>query len=323
MEETGDVKFQQGDRHASAASAKIDRAADRVTLTGSPVLSDATSRTTAGIVTIGQKSGQITAEHGVISTYMPASSSDKVANKPSVSLGSGAAHISADTLTGSTPSGRAVYSGHARLWQGESILESDRITILRDEEKLEANGNVVALFPQTSGPGLRPASQTKTSGSTNSGATLWQLRAPQLTYWNQEGKARLEGGVKAISQQGSMESRTLEVRLSPGSSGMNPNGAGPHSANSNAGRTGARQLSSAVAQGNVMVRQADLRGSADKAEYTAADGKFILSGGHPTVTDGFGNTTAGRSLTFFVANDTISIDSQEGSRTLTRHRVEK
>jgi hypothetical protein len=28
-------------------------------------------------------------------------------------------------------------------------------------------------------------------------------------------------------------------------------------------------------------------------------------------------------LTFFVANDTILIDSQEGSRTLTKHRVEK
>jgi len=28
-------------------------------------------------------------------------------------------------------------------------------------------------------------------------------------------------------------------------------------------------------------------------------------------------------LTFFVANDTILIDSQDGSRTLTKHRVEK
>jgi hypothetical protein len=28
-------------------------------------------------------------------------------------------------------------------------------------------------------------------------------------------------------------------------------------------------------------------------------------------------------LTFFVANDTILIDSQEGLRTLTKHRVEK
>ena len=306
VEEKGDVNFQQGDRHGSASYAKIDRAADRVTLTGSPVVSDAMSRTTAGIVTIGQKSGQIVAEHGVVTTYLPS------AEGHSVNLGSGPAHISAETLTGSTSSGRVVYSGHARLWQSESVLEADRITIWRDEEKLEATGNVVAVFPQTSGPSLKRASRAKPSVA-SSGSSLWQLRAPQLTYWNEEGRARLDRGVKAVSEQGSLESRTLEVHLGPGST----------TAGANAAEASGRQLSSAVAQGNVVVHQADRRGSADTAEYTAADGKFVLSGGHPTITDACGNTTSGRSLTFFVANDTISIDSQKGSRTLTRHRVEK
>jgi lipopolysaccharide export system protein LptA len=72
-----------------------------------------------------------------------------------------------------------------------------------------------------------------------------------------------------------------------------------------------------------VVRQGDRNGRAEQAEYTAADGKFVLSGGQATVTDAASNTASGRSLTFFVANDTILLDSQEGSRTLTRHRVEK
>ncbi|MGB6845117.1 MAG: hypothetical protein WBE09_09485, partial [Candidatus Acidiferrales bacterium] len=71
------------------------------------------------------------------------------------------------------------------------------------------------------------------------------------------------------------------------------------------------------------VSQGDRRGTADQAEYTASDEKFVLSGGKPTITDASSDTTTGRSLTFFVANDTILIDSQEGSRTLTKHRVEK
>jgi lipopolysaccharide export system protein LptA len=71
------------------------------------------------------------------------------------------------------------------------------------------------------------------------------------------------------------------------------------------------------------VRQGDRRGKAEQAEYTAADGKFVLSGGNPIITDASSDTTTGHSLTFFVANDTILIDSQEGSRTLTKHRVEK
>ena len=42
-----------------------------------------------------------------------------------------------------------------------------------------------------------------------------------------------------------------------------------------------------------MVRQGDRRGTAEQAEYTAADGKFVLSGGQPTVTDAASNTAIG------------------------------
>jgi len=79
----------------------------------------------------------------------------------------------------------------------------------------------------------------------------------------------------------------------------------------------------ALAVGDVVVRQGDRRATAEQALYTATDGKFTLSGGQPTIIDASNDTTTGRSLTFYVANDTILIDSQEGSRTLTKHRVEK
>ena len=79
-----------------------------------------------------------------------------------------------------------------------------------------------------------------------------------------------------------------------------------------------------LALGSVVVRQGDRRGTAEQAEYTASDEKFVLSGGQPTLFDNASSdTTTGRSLTFYVANDTILIDSQEGSRTLTKHRIEK
>jgi hypothetical protein len=89
------------------------------------------------------------------------------------------------------------------------------------------------------------------------------------------------------------------------------------------GAVGNRQMDKALAKGGVIVRQGDRRASAEQALYSAADGKFILSGGQPTIIDASSDTTTGHSLTFFVANDTILIDSQEGSRTLTKHRVEK
>jgi lipopolysaccharide export system protein LptA len=320
LDQTGDVRFQQADRQATAAQAKMLRAGGMISLEGSPVLSDSMSRTTAFSVAINQQSGDLRAYGGVISTYLASASNS------AVNLGSGPAHISADAVSGSMSSGHVLYEGHARLWQGESVLEAERIELWRDDKKMQATGRVVAVFPQAPGSGPSLPKAPGKSPPSPSSPTLWQIRAPGLTYWSNEGKAHLEGGVTAKSDQSSLESSTLDVFLVPGSSSdaqpghsTSPTGA---SLAQPAGAPG-QQLSRILAQGGVLVRQGDRRGTGEQAEYTAADEKFVLSGGQPTLTNGSSDTTTGRSLTFFVASDTILIDSQEGLRTLTKHRVEK
>ncbi|HEY0703338.1 MAG TPA: LPS export ABC transporter periplasmic protein LptC [Candidatus Acidoferrales bacterium] len=325
LDEKGNVKFQQGDRQGSAARAHLVRATDTITMDGSPVLSDAVSRTTASSVAIDQKSGDIRATGPVLSTYLPAQGGS------AMTLGPGAGHVSAQTMTGSTISGHVIYTGHARLWQGDSVLQAEQIEVWRDDKKLVATGNVVAVFPQAAGTEIKapgpslPGAKTVTASAADPnanaphGPTLWEIHAPMLTYWSDTGKAHLETGVTAHSQEGAMESRTLDVFLTPSPI----TGASAGTAASKAAGGGARQLDRALALGGVKVRQGDRTGSAEQAEYTAADGKFVLSGGNPIITDASSDTTTGHSLTFFVANDTILIDSQTGSRTLTKHRVEK
>ena len=44
--------------------------------------------------------------------------------------------------------------------------------------------------------------------------SLWKVRAPILTYLDDEGKAHLEGGVQADSSEGSLESQSLDVFFS-------------------------------------------------------------------------------------------------------------
>jgi hypothetical protein len=95
---------------------------------------------------------------------------------------------------------------------------------------------------------------------------------------------------------------------------------GPGSANASGG---AQQISRAVGTGGVTVEEGDRKATAERGEYTAASGKFVMSGGNPTLYDGSAGTTIGRQLTFFLADDTIIVDSENGSRTLTKHRVEK
>jgi lipopolysaccharide export system protein LptA len=306
VEETGNVRFQQADRQASAARATIARPTDTITLEGSPVISDSMSRTTAVNITINQSSGELHAAGEVISTYVASSAGD------AVGLGAGAAHVSADTLSGSVSSGHVTYSGHARLWQGDSVLESEQIQIWRDDKKLEATGHVVAVFPQASGPLASLPGPAPASAASASQPTLWKVSASSLTYWNDQGRAHLAGGVVAKSDQGSLESRTLEAFLEA-----------PSAVADGTSAPGPRQLSRLLAEGNVVVREGDRRGTAERAEYTAADGKFVLSGGQPTLANAASDTTTGHSLTFFVANDTILVDSEEGLRTVTKHRVEK
>lgn len=312
--QTGHVKFQQGDRGASAERAKIVRSTDLIDLEGSPILTDAQSRTTADKVSINQKTGEVKATGGIVTTIEDSGQNN------SVGLGSGAAHVSAATLSGSTTSGHVIYSGRARLWQGESVLDAEQIEVWREEQKLKATGNVVAVFPQAAGSSATPASGASVQSVAQkkpeqSKPTLWTINAPVLTYWGQEGKAHLEGGVTARSEEGTIRSKAMDVYFA------SAGGTGSASTNGAAGPS--RQFTRAVAMGGVVVTQGDRKGVGEEADYTSADGKFVLSGGKPTVSDGSGNTTVGRSLTFFEANDTILIDSEEGSRTLTKHRVEK
>ena len=320
LDETGSVRFEQADRRASAAQAKVSRAGDTISLDGNPEFSDAMSRTAAGTVTIDQKSNMVHAAGGVVTTYSPATSAAKgsVKQGSAFNFGSGSAHVSADAISGSVATGDIVYAGHARLWQGESLLEADQIEVWRDDKKLQATGHVVAVFPQAAAPfaaslGSRPATPKKSQV----GTTLWTVRAPSMTYWDDQGKAHLEGGVAASSLQGSLTARSLDLFLSAPASTPN---VPPSTVDSAAGR----QLNRVLAEGDVVVRQGDRQGTAQQGEYTAAEEKFVLSGGQPTLIDNASSdTTTGRSLTFFVANDTILIGSQEGSRTMTKHRVEK
>ena len=208
LDQRGNVRFQQGDRRASADHANIVRANDTITLDGSPVISDSLSRTTAAYVTVNQKSGDLRATGGVVSTYIPTAKGD------ALSIGTGTAHISADSFSGTVRSNHVVvtYAGHARLWQGESVLDSDQIEVWQDDKKLQASGHVVAVFSQVSGPLTALPDKSK---ATTAGPTLWKITAPTLTYWSDQGKAHLEGGVYADSNQGSLVSRTLDLFLTP------------------------------------------------------------------------------------------------------------
>jgi lipopolysaccharide export system protein LptA len=320
------VHFVQADRRADAQHAQIVNATNTIVLTGNASISDASSHTAGEKFEIQQQTGEVSGAGGIRT---------EVVNNPpgpQTSQSREPGFISADRVDGSTAKGHLIYTGHARLWQGEAVLDANRIELWREDQQLDAQGNVVAVFPQapgqasgkTGGQSSGKVAASKQAESKQAAPVLWKIEAPRLQYWNIEGRAHLDGGVFAHSQDQSLNSQTLDVFLSPAAPPPHTMKPEPPGTNGAFPGLGSREITRAVATGSVVVKQVDRRGTGERAEYTAADQRFVLSGGSPTFTDAADETiTAGRSLTFYRASDTVSVDSETGSRTLTKHRVEK
>jgi lipopolysaccharide export system protein LptA len=322
MDLRGDVKLKEGDRSGQADHAIFQRASQTAVLTGQAVARDSTTETHAPHMTFAQNTGEILAEGGVRSTDFSGKSS-------AVQLAPVPANITSDFLQANSKTGRALYSGHARLWQGDSVLEANSIELLRDTRVLNASGNVRAVFPQAPSASTDRSTQSaqdrslelapkpvNTSQVVPKKPQLWHASSATLSYDDKAGRAHLQQNVVVQSTDQKMRGPVLDLYFTR-SQPSNP----PASGASSVG--GAQQISRAVGTGGVVVEEGDRKATAEHGEYTAANGKFVMSGGNPTLYDGSAGTTTGRQLTFFLADDTIIVDSENGSRTLTKHRVQK
>jgi lipopolysaccharide export system protein LptA len=324
IDETGDVHLRQGDAEAQSDRGLFERLTDTATLSGSVVVTNGGWRTTSQFATFRQSSNEIRAEGRVATSQLGTS--------PSImSLGAGPAHLSGDRLVFDTASGHAIYSGHARLWQGTSVVEADIVELDRSTQTLTATDHVRVIFPQAAWEPQQTPRPAAPKAGPNPGARteFWRAEAGRMIYESSKGQARLEQTVRAHSTEGTLRADSMDLFFSAqGPSRYGPAGAtsaaivvGP--AGSPGGANGEKELSKALAWGHVLLDQGSLHGTGERAEYTASEGKFVLSGGPPRVYDELGNSTSGRQLTLFFADDKILVDSELGLRTLTMHRVEK
>jgi lipopolysaccharide export system protein LptA len=313
IEQTGGVRFEDGERHGQGDRAQVDRASNTVKLDGSVILADASTRTTAQSASFVQGSNTMRADGHVLTTELRAdTATPNLAPEP--------AHVSAEHLLVDTARGHAVYSGKGRLWQGQSVVEGDTVELDSATHTVQAKGHVQGVFPQAPwspkpGPGTgsttsaaikKVASKTSGPQASHPAMQLGHIRGGLLTYWETESRGRIEQSARVDSEQGSIQADQIDLYFSDGG-------------DANA----TKQLSRSLARGHVSVQQQDRRGTSERAEYTASEGKFVLSEGKPTLHSSTGDTTTGRQLTFYFADDRIVVDSADGSKTVTLHTVEK
>jgi lipopolysaccharide export system protein LptA len=322
----GNVHMKEGDRTAEAHQAVFERVPPSTVLTGQAVAQDESSITRATKITFHQDTGDIEAEGKVRSTDL--------GNSPdSIHLSPMPSNATSEHMVGNSKTGRALYTGQARMWQGQSVLEADSIELLRPTRMLNAKGNVRAVFPkEESESNANAGAKNKGSKGVNHNKdttkekddkelVVWHVTAGALTYWDLEDRAHLEKNVVVQSENERMRGPVLDLYFTRepdrknGAQNVSPKS--PQSV-----PQGTSKISRAVGTGGVEVEQLDRRGTAEKGVYTAVDDRFVLSGGTPTLYDEDGKTM-GRELTFNIADDTIIVDSDAGKRTLTRHRVQR
>jgi lipopolysaccharide export system protein LptA len=291
VSQQGNVRYTDAQRSAFADQVRYTPTDQNLALTGSARWSEAGETTTARVLKLNRRSGEAVAEGEVRTTYL------EKRPQPSGALLSGSEpiHVTADKMNARRQTGNATYSGSARLWQGTNIIEATVIEFNRDSRLLRAEGTrqpATLVFVQSDGKGKH---------------TRVTATASSMSYSDGQHRAVLRGGVLLRSADGTIKADDAEVLFAQ----ANQESAGKSNLNAN-------KIDVIVAQGHVVARQPTRQVVGDKLVYTVSDGKYVMTGGQPSIFDAERGVTSGDSLTFYSRGDTVLVGSESSTRTVTK-----
>jgi lipopolysaccharide export system protein LptA len=185
---------------------------------------------------------------------------------------------------------RAIYSGGAVLWQGDTSVKGASITI---DDK---TGNLAATGPVTTTTMLEQEDKDKKKERVRSIAT-----AATFAYEEASRRATYTGGAHMSGPEGDITAEKIELYLKPSGDEVDK--------------------AEAYADGSdtVAIREQNRKTTGLHLTYTAADDRYVVVGKPATNVDACGNQTTGSTLTFVKATDTIVVDGN-GFRTQTQSK---
>ena len=300
---TGDKQVQ-----AWSNSAHYTPADQLLVLSGSPRIVNGGMMTTASAMRINRATGDALAEGEVKSTY------SELKEQPNGALLASASpiHVTAHSMTAHHNPGIALYSGNVRLWQDANIIEAPSIQFDRDRRSVIAQGTpaqpVRTTVVQIEKPTRVDANPTTKQKASISSPIF--ITALKLTYVDAERRVHYDGGVNAKGEGFTAAAKTADAFLLPRNRGTGA-----------ASVAGPGQLDRMVADGAVTVQQQNRRAEGEKLVYTAAEDKFVLTGGPPSIFDAEQGKITGVSLTFFRSDDRVLVDSEVNTPVVMRTRV--
>jgi lipopolysaccharide export system protein LptA len=323
----GSVAYTDGQTPEKRTQAWADRArytpADQIlVLNGSPRVAEASMVTTARTIRMNRADGEAFAEGDVKSTY------SELKEQPDGALlaSSSPIHVTAASMTAHNSTATALYQGNARLWQDANLIAAPSIEFDRDRRFLTAKGTtaqpVSTVLVQSSKAESRSTVVTEDEQKTNAEkndpaihqnstpASAIAIRSTLLTYSDADRHAHYEGGVLARGADFTASAKTADAYLVPRAQTSNNQSLG-----------GSAQLDHMVAEGNVLIQQPKRRATGQKLGYTAADDKFVLTGGPPSIFDAEQGKITGVSLTFYNRDDRVLVEGEASTPVVTQTRV--
>ncbi len=300
VQQTGNFHYRERlpggiDREAWAQSAAYSPETELLNLQGAPRIVEGGMTTTARVIHLNRRTGEATATNEVKTTY-----SELKPQPGGALLASGdPIHVTARAMLAQRAASVAHYSGDARLWQGANIIEAPTLDFDRGTRTVLAQGSknkrVATVLTQQKTGKAQPVNITSS----------------RLTYSDTERRARFEGGVVVHSADGGLTADQVDVFLTPATRQGPP------------GSLSSSQLERIVAQGHVELQQPKRRATGDKLVYTAADDKYVLTGGPPLLLDAERGSVTGTSLTFYNRDDRVLVEGGQNGRAVTHTRVSK
>lgn len=293
VEARGDAKFNELDRNGQSQTMVYTAADETVRLRGGePVVWDSRARLKAPEIDSDSRNKTSYARGRATTTYYSQEQTNGAAPFKKVKS---PVFIVADQAEFQHETGVGIYTGNARAWQDDNFLRADRITLRREQKRMEGEGGVQSALYQ--------ARRKEASGARAVVPVF--ATSTRMFYSEPDRLLHYEGGVDIKQGTERITSGAADVFLA--------------AETYEAERT--------VAERDVVVTQPGRRGTGDWAQYTAADETVVLTGNPARVEDAERGSSESRRLTVHLRDDRVVSDGGAGrestGRVHTKHKVKK
>jgi lipopolysaccharide export system protein LptA len=197
--------------------------------------------------------------------------------------------VLAENLAYDGSQSKATYTGAARLFQGDTTIKADSLTLEEKSGDMTGSGHVMSTTIRQHMSEGKPPERAPSTATAND--FKYEDDARRLTYTD---------GAHMVGPEGDLSATTIELYLTE--SGDDVKRA---EAYTDAGET-------------MTLREENRTTTGSRMTYTAAQEMYVVSGFPALVVDACARETTGKILTLVKATDTIVVDGNKQIRTQTK-----